>query len=269
MGLLHRRDKPGGSPVPRPLLPPRGAFFRAESQKKLFRLRMVPPGIRGLVFDAIGTLIHPDPPAPVIYARVGQRFGSLFSPAVIGPRFTQAFDQEDRFDHSAGLQTSEAREIERWRHIVARVLDDVSDPAECFGELFAHFGRPQSWRTDPSAALVLSQLAREGYTLGIASNYDRRLRSVVAGLPELAPLQHLIISSEVGWRKPAPEFFAAVCRTVGLAPEQILYVGDDRANDYDGAQAAGLRAVLFDLKEREKSPTVKRIRRLRDLLPRE
>jgi putative hydrolase of the HAD superfamily len=78
----------------------------------------------------------------------------------------------------------------------------------------------------------------------MASNYDARLRSVAAGLPELRPLRHLVISSEVGWRKPAPEFFAALCERTGLAPGAILFVGDDPANDYDGATAAGLRAVL-------------------------
>ena len=31
---------------------------------------------------------------------------------------------------------------------------------------------------------VLETLDHRGYTLGLASNYDHRLRSVVAGLPE-------------------------------------------------------------------------------------
>jgi FMN phosphatase YigB (HAD superfamily) len=33
---------------------------------------------------------------------------------------------------------------------------------------------------------------------------------------------------------------------VGLAAKEILFVGDDRANDYDGALAAGLQAALID-----------------------
>ena len=70
------------------------------------------------------------------------------------------------------------------------------------------------------------------------------MRGVAAGLPELRPLRHLVISSEVGWRKPAPGFFAALCARVGLPAGEVLLVGDDRVNDYDGATAAGLRAVL-------------------------
>jgi putative hydrolase of the HAD superfamily len=80
----------------------------------------------------------------------------------------------------------------------------------------------------------------------LASNYDRRLRSVAAGLPELRPLGHLVISSEVGWRKPAREFFDAVARAAGVPAGQVLFVGDDPVNDGEGARAAGLQALLID-----------------------
>jgi putative hydrolase of the HAD superfamily len=99
----------------------------------------------------------------------------------------------------------------------------------------------------------------------MASNYDRRLRRVVAGLPELRPLRHLVISSEVGWRKPAPEFFAALCRACGLAPERVLFVGDDFENDYEGGRRAGLHVLLFD--PHGKRPEAgARIARLADLV---
>ena len=45
-------------------------------------------------------------------------------------------------------------------------------------------------------------------------------------------------------RKPAPEFFAAVCRHTGCQPNRILFIGDDFVNDYEGAHTAGLQASL-------------------------
>jgi putative hydrolase of the HAD superfamily len=202
--------------------------------------------VRAVFFDAVGTVIHPEPPAGAVYAEVGLRHGSRLCPATIRARFAAAFRGEEERDRSAGLRTDEAREVLRWRNIVAAVLDDVGDPDACFAELWTHFTRPTSWRCDPDAAALMRRLDATGRRLGLASNFDARLRSVVAGLPELAGIDRLTISSEVGWRKPAPEFFAAVCRSVGAAPDQVLLVGDDRGNDYDGATAAGLRAVLFD-----------------------
>jgi putative hydrolase of the HAD superfamily len=228
---------------------------------------MLSPGVRAIFFDAVGTLIHPDPPAPLVYRAAGRRFGSRLSAPDITRRFAAAFQHEEDLDRQRGLRTSEVRERERWRRIVAGVLDDVADGEACFQELYRQFSLPEAWRLEPDVAPVLEELARRGYTLGLASNYDHRLRSVVAGLPALRGLDHLVISSEVGWRKPAPEFFAALGRTAGYPPHQILYIGDDLGNDYEGARAAGLEALLFDPRDRHPGG-VPRIQRLGDLIGR-
>ena len=164
------------------------------------------------------------------------------------------------------LATSEEREKLRWQKIVAGVLDDVADVEACFAALFEHFSRPQAWRCDPAAELVLSELARRGYRLGLASNYDSRLRAVAAGLPPLRFMEHLVISSEVGWRKPGRDFFAAVCRTVELPAAAILFVGDDRGNDYDGAVSHGLAALLLDPAGKHTALGDRRLTDLRELI---
>lgn len=222
-------------------------------------------GVQAVVFDAVGTLLFPDPPAPAVYARVGRRHGSRLTAEEIGPRFAAAFAREEDADRGLGLRTSEGRELERWRRIVAGVLDDVADLKPCFEELFEHFARPDAWRCDPEAGPVLDWLAGRGHGLALASNYDSRLRRVAAGRPELRPLHHLVISSEVGWRKPAREFFVALGETLGREPGQLLFVGDDPANDYDGARAAGLHAVLLDPTGTRSVPAGARIARLSEL----
>src|SRR5207302_4890223 len=109
-----------------------------------------------------------------------------------------------------------------------------------------HFSQPKSWHVHEDAAVVLPALVQRGYTLGIASNYDHRLRAVAAGIPEFGYFSHFAISAEIGWRKPAPEFFAALCTQAGFDPRQIVLLGDDLANDYEGARSAGLHGVLVD-----------------------
>jgi putative hydrolase of the HAD superfamily len=227
---------------------------------------MLPPGTRAVFFDAVGTLIHPEPSAAAVYAAVGRRWGSRLPAEVITARFRAAFKDEEAADVRSGLRTSEAREAERWRRIVAAVLDDVADPERCFAELFDHFARSESWRCDRDAGLVLRELAGRGCVLGMASNYDHRLRTVAAGFVELRPVRHLVISSEVGWRKPARDFFAALADAVGQPAEHIVLVGDDRGNDYEGARAAGLVAILYDPKDEAAATGLPRIRRLRELL---
>ena len=149
------------------------------------------------------------------------------------------------------------------RQSLSGVLDDATNPAACFAELYRHFASPHAWRVLPDVTETLGTLVKRRLRLGLASNYDRRLRSVLAGLPELAMIQDVAISSEIGWRKPAREFFEALGRQLGLPPGQMLLVGDDLGNDYEGARAAGLRALLID--PFHCASSVDRIGRLGDL----
>lgn len=222
------------------------------------------PRIRAWFFDAVGTLIHPEPPAATVYAEVGRRHGSLLDAAVIAARFREAFCIEEEADRQAEWRTSERREVERWRRIVAGVLDDVRDRERCFEELWDHFARPEVWRCNPDAAAVLA--GGDGMVLGVASNFDSRLRTVLAGMPELRPLRHVIVSSEVGWRKPAGRFFEEVVRASGSRPQEVLLVGDDPENDYEGALAVGLAAVLYDPADRYRGVCANRLRGLRELI---
>jgi putative hydrolase of the HAD superfamily len=207
---------------------------------------MIPSPVRAVFFDVVGTLLHCEPPAAAVYADVGRRHGSRLTEPEVLVRFQASFARQERLDQARRLRTSEEREILRWRTIVAEVLDDVSDGQRCFQDLFDHFARPEHWRYTAAGEEVLSELARRGYVLGLASNYDRRLYRVIAGLPPLQTLHHYLISSEVGWCKPAPEYYKGLCRRVELSPSQILLVGDNLVNDFEGARSAGLHALLFD-----------------------
>jgi putative hydrolase of the HAD superfamily len=230
-------------------------------------------GVRAVVFDAVGTLIFPDPPAPIVYAQVGARYGSKLNADSIRSRFEIAFRDEDEIDRRQGWQTSEERERERWRHIVARVLNDVADREACFQALFEHFSKPGAWRCDLSTRTVFSAIADSGVMVGLASNFDSRLRSVLAGKADLVPLRTVCISSEIGWRKPSRKFFDAVSHSAGMPPANILFVGDDFENDMEGAFKAGMRGVWLEPEDSSLVPRgefgkrVQRIRRLRDVLP--
>jgi putative hydrolase of the HAD superfamily len=211
---------------------------------------MIPSEIAAVFFDAVGTLIQPRPDAARVYAEVGRRFGSRFTEVVIASRFRTAFHQREEVDRREGWRTDEHRERRRWREIVAEVLDDVSDPAGCFAALYEHFRRPESWECASDADAVLRELSGRGLVLGLASNFDERLRHVAEGLPELRPVRHYIISAEIGWRKPAPAFFAAILEQTQLPPTRVLFVGDDPENDFAGASAAGMHALMFDPKNK-------------------
>ena len=62
-------------------------------------------GIRAVAFDAVGTLITPDPPVPVAYEAIGREFGSRHSADALRPRFRAAFLAEEERDRAAGWRT--------------------------------------------------------------------------------------------------------------------------------------------------------------------
>ncbi len=200
----------------------------------------------------MGTLIYPDPPVGQVYLDAALRQGSRLTLLEIRERFNQAFRETERNDldsTAAGegaLTTSEDRELDRWRNIVIRVIDDVSAPERCFDELFAHFARPASWKCFDDTTETLSSLQRLGYRLALASNFDGRLHAVCAGIPALQPIAARVISSEVGHRKPSRLFFDALLKATGCRPDELLMVGDDYENDLVGAREAGIPAVLID-----------------------
>ncbi len=231
------------------------------------------PAIRAIFFDAVGTLIHPEPSAAKVYGEIGRRFGSRYSPTMIAARFSTAFRRQEEYDRQHAWVTSEQREYQRWIAIVGDVLDDVANPDRVFADLYEHFKKPASWRCEPGLEALAGELRENGIQVGLASNFDGRLHGLVQGLKPLRPFAaadngeapRVVISSEVGFRKPAPEFYQAMCRLVSLDAAQILYVGDDPINDYAGAKATGMQALLFDPHKRHADATRERIGKLEDV----
>lgn len=207
----------------------------------------IPVGTKTVFFDAVGTLLFPEPSAPAIYADVARGYGLALTAAEVRERFISAYRIEEEADVATGWATSEERERDRWRRIVFATLDGVSDPQSCYEQLFAHFATPAAWKLAPDAATTFAALHSRGLRLGLGSNYDDRLWSVLAGFPELDPLRdRVLISSAVGVRKPGAGFFHAVARSASCDISEVLFVGDDLANDYEGASAAAMPAVLLD-----------------------
>lgn len=222
--------------------------------------------VEAVLFDAVGTLIEPDPPVAIAYESVGKRFGSALTGAEILQRFRAAFARQEQLDEAEfGGTTDEARERRRWQTIVAEVFADVADGESLFAALWRHFAEPASWRLCPGAAECWRTLELRGLTLGIASNFDGRLEGVCQGLQPLDGCRQLFISSQLGIRKPHPAFFAAIAAQLQLEPERLLLVGDDLTNDYQAARAAGWQSLLIDPKEAH--PVAQCIRSLTELPP--
>jgi putative hydrolase of the HAD superfamily len=205
-----------------------------------------PSHARAVFFDAVGTLIFTAEPVAVTYRTIARRHGIEIDAALISRRFRDAFRIEEEKDQRSGWRTDEERERQRWRSIVSATLCEVADLEACFGELWNHFSSPAAWSVNPEARTILSELSRRGLIVGIASNFDARLLGIVRAHSALVPAaERCVVSSLVGWRKPATGFFEELSRRAGCAAGEVLLVGDDWRNDYQAARAAGMQAVLY------------------------
>lgn len=203
--------------------------------------------ICGILLDAVGTLIRPVPSVAEAYTAAAQRQGVVLRTEEVRARFEMHFQGDEVHGERGAYSTDEPTEWRRWLRIVTCVLPEVPDSERAFQELWDHFSRPESWRCYPDVAPALGALSELGISVCVGSNFDRRLRRVVHGLPELAPwANQLVISSEVGFRKPHPSFFQAACAQLRLSPRQVLCVGDDPETDVRGAISAGLSGLFLD-----------------------
>lgn len=204
-----------------------------------------PAGVGVVVFDVVGTLIEPSPSVAVAYQRAAARHGIERDPHDIQHRFKVAWRRQEAVDAAAtpAFATSRSREAERWRAIVADVFDGAAPSAAIFADLWEHFGRVDAWRPLPRGRDLVRAAVEARATVALASNFDERLLAIAGQLEPLSWVRHVFPSSEIGWRKPAPEFFRWLERRLGCAPAEALLVGDDPDLDVAAARRAGWRAL--------------------------
>ena len=97
----------------------------------------------------------------------------------------------------------------------------------------------------PDTKEMLSTL-RKVYRLGLLTNFTHgpAAREIIDTLDLTPFFDVVLISGELGYRKPHPFVFRQLIEGLGVEKEKILYVGDDPEPDITGAQKAGLQPVL-------------------------
>ncbi len=103
-------------------------------------------------------------------------------------------------------------------------------------------------RPVPGVAEVLPRLSRR-YRLGLISDTGltpgRVLREILRRDGLLPHFRALTFSDETGAAKPRPEQFLRTLNILEAQPEEAAHIGDLPETDVAGAQAIGMKAVLF------------------------
>jgi putative hydrolase of the HAD superfamily len=129
------------------------------------------------------------------------------------------------------------------------------------------FQDSRGWILFPETQSVLEELRRHRFKLGIISNFDSRIYSVLTDLRILDFFDAVTICSETGYAKPQPEIFRAAARALNAEPSRILFTGDSLVDDYLAGQSVGMDACLLDRSGRYATmQSVRTIASLKELL---
>jgi putative hydrolase of the HAD superfamily len=206
---------------------------------------MFPAAAKAIVFDVVGTLVEPAPTVAEAYRAAALRHGIDRDVADIQASFRAAWRRQEAVDAAShpAFATSGLRERERWRAIVADVFQAAPESDAIFADLWEHFGTQESWRPIPAGRELVRAALDAGLTVALASNFDERLFGIATAIEPLSWAHHVFASSEIGWRKPAVEFFRTVERRLERRPDELVLVGDDPELDIAAGRRAGWHVV--------------------------
>ena len=107
---------------------------------------------------------------------------------------------------------------------------------------------PRIVRLVPGTMELLDYL-KPKYHLHLITNGFQEVQHTKLSGSGLEPyFETLTVSEEVGVKKPNPEIFRYALRKAHATAEESLMIGDEMAVDIDGARAAGMDQIFFNVK---------------------
>lgn len=206
-----------------------------------------------IFLDAVGTLFGVRGTVGEIYAQQALKFGVSVSPQELQQAFFESFVQAP----SAAFPEANPEDIPQlefnyWQAITTQsfqrigAFDQFSDFSEFFNQLYHYFATSEPWFVYPDALETISIWRKQGIPLGVLSNFDSRLYSVLKALQLNDFFSSVTISTEIGAAKPSSQIFRSALQKHDCLAEAALHIGDSFKEDYQGAQLAGLQAIWLD-----------------------
>lgn len=206
-----------------------------------------------IFLDAVGTLFGVRGSVGEIYSNIARQGGVEVHPETVDQNFRQVFQNSSPCAFpQASLAEIPNYEFDWWQKIAyatfakAGVIHQFTDFGAFFRDLYAYFATPYPWQVYPDVIPALMHWQEQGIELGIISNFDTRLYSVLDALGLQQFFDSVTISSVVGAAKPEKQIFTSALEKHQCLPSQAWHIGDSKAEDYQGALAVGIHAFLIE-----------------------
>ncbi len=205
---------------------------------------------RVIFLDAVGTLFGVRGSVGEIYGRLARQVGVEVDPELLNQAFIKSFQTAPK-PVFPGIPKVEIPQYEFtwWQAIATQSFERVgalrqfADFSSFFAELYTYFATAEPWFIYSDVPQALENWQAQGIELGVLSNFDSRLYTVLEILDLARFFTSVTISTEVGFAKPDAQIFAAGLQKYPDAAEASWHIGDSFTEDYQGAKAAGLGAI--------------------------
>ncbi|VDP17927.1 unnamed protein product [Onchocerca flexuosa] len=206
--------------------------------------------LRVITLDALNTLIRLKQSPGHTYADFAKHFNIQCSGDELNEAFRRNFRTLSKRKLCYGFRKD--GEVAWWIELVKNCFADIGKKSteidKLAHKLFVYYGTVEPWRlVDNQVRDHLKELQNRKIRLGVISNFDSRLRTILDGLNLSSYFEVMFLSGEVGIEKPNKQIFEKVAKYFQISEmEEILHVGDDEEKDFNGARKAGARAVLLN-----------------------
>jgi putative hydrolase of the HAD superfamily len=206
--------------------------------------------IKAVFFDLYQTLISYEPPREELHARALKEFGIEVTPeALRRPLITADEFMYQELARSSYGQRSKEGQMALWVKYEGVLLEEARIKADrqiTLGLLDKMRQYDMKLVPYDDVAPALTDLKGKGLLLGLISNADRDITSLLdeAGLLSLLPV--VVTSQDTGFNKPHPEIFQEALRQAGVQASETIYVGDQYQIDIIGANKVGMMGMLLD-----------------------
>lgn len=151
----------------------------------------------------------------------------------------------------------ELKEREYWQRRAATVGQAVGRPLPLDEYFQAIYNPPHDGLIRPGCFATVGRAETANIGVSILTNDLKAFHGPEwqKGISLFGRVEHLIDCSDTGILKPDPRAFETALSTVGISADRVLFVDDQRLS-VAGAEAVGIDALWFDIKNPDESWTL-------------
>jgi len=206
--------------------------------------------LRLLTFDVKDTLVKVRGSPGRTYTEVARAHGIDVSEAAVKQVYRRVWDEKQKkypvYGHKQGMTNREWwHEFIRSVIISAGFVGKSSDLGKVCDSLYDGYAQSPNWELIKNAKETLEYFKSSGIKLGVVSNFDERLDTImrVMGLHEY--FSFFVTSSNEKVAKPDPEIFRRALSMGKESAEVSGHIGDDLECVYLCPKRLGIQPFLF------------------------